>query len=148
MVTNVSSCTTSWYKITWHKYFKCDKSSGKLFTDTDRKDPRPPMPPCVMGSSAMELQLEVFGFVSTTQVEANTNKMCPRSLRTVQSFKRGYLLSQAICTRQIMVTCDCRKNLNTPNWEPNKWSVSVFTAYRFAKATKVYFSLWTCMIPC
>ena len=34
-------------------------------TDIDR-DPRTPIPPCVMASSAMELQLEVFEFCDHT----------------------------------------------------------------------------------
>ena len=50
--------------------------------------------PHVMVSSAMGLELEVFGFLSTTQAKTNAKQMCPWSSHTVWCFMHVYLYVQ------------------------------------------------------
>ena len=57
-------------------------------------DPRPPISPYVMASSAMELKLEAFRFFPTTHTKKPTKPMRRRSSRTVQHFTRVYLHAQ------------------------------------------------------
>ena len=56
-----------------------------------RGDSRPPIPPCVMASSAMGLKLGVFRFLPTTHTKTNAIQMRPRSLCAVQRFTHVYL---------------------------------------------------------
>ena len=60
-------------------------------TDIYMGDPRPPISPCVMASSAMGLKLGVFGFLPTTHAKTNAIQMPSRSLRAVQHFTHVYL---------------------------------------------------------
>ena len=75
-----------WYMVFIFQYYL----SGIL------TDPRPPIPPRVMASSAMELQLGVFGFLPTTHKETNANKMRPWSSQAVRHFTRVYLHAQTL----------------------------------------------------
>ena len=49
-----------------------------IWPQIQKGDPRTPIPPCVMASSAMELQLGVFRFLPTTPMEINAKKMRTR----------------------------------------------------------------------
>ena len=76
-----------------------------------------------MVSSAMGLKLGVFGFLSTsatTHTETNTNKIRPRSSRTVRCFTCIYLHAQTAVYKHLMNHSyfDRRKNPNTHN-EPH-----------------------------
>ena len=94
-------------------------SSKLLATDIERRSQNS-YASCVMASSAMELPLGVFGCLSTTYAETNTNKMRRRSLRTVQRFTHVYLQAQAAVHTHLMNHgyFDCWNNLNTPTEVP------------------------------
>ena len=87
-------------------------------------DPRPLIPPRVVTSSAMGLELGVFGFLPTTYVKTNATQMRPRSLRAVRRFTRVYLHAQTavdagdIRTWQTMVILISGKTWRPPNWAP------------------------------
>ena len=85
-----------------------------------KRDPRPRTPPRVMASSAMELQLGVFGFLLSTHTETNANKMRPRSSRAVGRFTRVYLHAQTAVHMHLTNHgyFDRGKNPNTPNLSP------------------------------
>ena len=48
------------------------------------RDSRTPIPPRVMASSAMGLNLGVFGFLPTTHAKANAKQMRSQSLRAAR----------------------------------------------------------------
>ena len=75
------------------------------------------VPLCVTAASAMELQLGVFGFLTTTHAETKANKMRAQPLRAVQHFTPVYFHAQA-AVHTSLLNCgyfDHGKNLNTPN---------------------------------
>ena len=57
-------------------------------------DPRPPVSPCVMASSAMGFKLGVFGFLPTTHAKTNAKQMCPQTSRAVRRFMHVCLHAQ------------------------------------------------------
>ena len=59
-------------------------------------DPRPPIPPRVMASSAMGLKLGVFGFLPTTHAKTHAKQMRPWSLHAVRHFTRVYLHTRTV----------------------------------------------------
>ena len=58
------------------------------------RDPRLPIPSRVMASSAMGLNLGVFGFLPTTHAKTNAKQMRSRSSRAVRRFTRVCLHAQ------------------------------------------------------
>ena len=50
------------------------------------RDPRPPIPACVMASSATGLKLGVFGFLPTVHAKTHAKQMRPQFLYAVQRF--------------------------------------------------------------
>ena len=52
------------------------KISFKFFSQIYTRDPRPPIPPCVMASSAMGLNFGDLGFLPTTLPREYTKQMC------------------------------------------------------------------------
>ena len=73
-----------------------------------------------MASSDMELQLKVFGFLPTTYMERNANKMHQRSSRPVQHFKGVYFHAQTTVHTHLTNQdyFDRLKNPNTPIGAP------------------------------
>ena len=80
---------------------------------TDIGDPRTPIPLGVMVSSAMKLQLRVFGFLSNTRV----NK---RKQNALTIFLCVYLHAQTAVHTPLTNHgyFDRGKHPNTPNWSP------------------------------
>ena len=103
---------------------------------------RTPIPPLVMTSSAMELQLGVFWLCQTTHAEMNANKMPPRSSRTVRRFTHACLSSSsdryAPDESQFF---DRGENPNTPNRIPmlgQRWSRFCDLWFISVKMTKMH----------
>ena len=67
-----------------------DSENKKTLPKIQKGDPSPPILPQVMASSAVKLQLEIFGFLPTTHTETNANKMHPRSSHAVGHFMHVY----------------------------------------------------------
>ena len=97
-----------------------DKTRGE--PQMQEGDPRTPtgLSPCIMASSAMELQLGVFELLLTTHMEMNTNKMRPRSSCAVRRFTCVYLHAQTAVHMLQTNHCyfDHGKNPNAPNLSP------------------------------
>ena len=80
--TITQGCTRSGISIVY--LWQCTPS--QIYT----RDPRPPIPPCIMVSPAMGLNLGVFGFLLTTRSKTNAKQMHSLSLHATWLF-----------------TCDC-----------------------------------------
>ena len=103
---------------------KKKKPAGTIYLSNVwwQKNPRIPIQSHVMASSAIALQLGIFGFLPTTHTETNANKMRPWSSRTVRRFMSVYLCAQTVvymCTwQQIAVILLAGKTQDTPNLSP------------------------------
>ena len=88
-------------------------------TDIERYS-RTPIPPCVMASPAMELQLGVFWLLADHTLRKNAKKMHPRSSHTVQHFTSVYFHAQTAVHMHLtnLSYFDREKNQNTPNLSP------------------------------
>ena len=87
-------------------------------SQTYTRDPRPPILPCLMVSSAMGLNLGVFRFLPTTH-RKNTNKcvhdLCaPRNVLCMSVFTIRPQYMQVTCTWRTMIILIMGKNLKTP----------------------------------
>ena len=80
-------CGYNWMHMMHGQSFACFLYISQIYT----RDPRPPILPRVMESSAMRLKLGVFRFVPITHAKINAKQMRPRSSSAVQRFLCVYL---------------------------------------------------------
>ena len=88
-----------------------------------KRNPRTPILPCIMASSAVELQLGKFRFLLTTHTRKQRQTKCVHNLRT--HLTPVYLHAQTAAHTHLLNHgyFDRGKNPNTPNWTPMpvKW---------------------------